>query len=368
MALANNRADSLSPVLAQTLKAAAHKLLPDAVGRKMSALWHFRGQFTWAAKTALTQGRPKSLIYFGISPGDDLLCTSVLHELACRNHRNIWMMSNYPELFSGNASVTRVVPAADRYREYAGLLGAHYKFVQYAAVCPEEDRSVPPARHIIAELCASAGIKGQVALRPYYYPTETEMKNSFWAQGMIAIQTSGLAAKLPMRNKQWFPERFQEVVNRLKRDFKFVQLGSASDPLLADVMDLRGKSNIRESAAVLASCRLFVGTVGFLMHLARAAECPAVIIFGGREAPWQSGYGCNLNLYSAVPCAPCWLWNRCDYNRVCMDTITAQEVIHAIRQITARARNPLKVDLIQLSRQTGEASSSENVQPATTTD
>jgi ADP-heptose:LPS heptosyltransferase len=226
--------------------------------------------------------------------------------------------------------------------------------VGYSTVDVEKDMSVPPVRHIIAELCASAKIEGQVALRPYFYLAAEEKIKGAWAEGMIAIQSGGLSAKLPMRNKQWFPERFQEVVNRLKNNFKFVQLGSTGDPPLAGVIDLRGKTSIRETAAVLANCRLYIGTVGFLMHLARAVECPAVIIFGGREAPWQSGYGCNINLYSAESCAPCWLWNKCDYNRICMDKIAANDVVHAIEQITSRARNPLKVDEYRLSSAAGE--------------
>ena len=348
MLQANEGIGSLRTAPSRPLKAAFHKLLPGAASRKVSALWHFRGQLGWGIKTAIKKGRPHKLIYFGISPGDDLLCTAVLHELASRRRQKVWMMSNYPELFDGNASVARVVPVESRYREYAGLMGGTDQFVQYSEVRPELDMSVPPARHIIAELCASAKIAGEVALRPYFYLAEAEKKNGAWARGMIAIQSGGLAAKLPMRNKQWFPERFQEVVNHLKDDYKFVQLGSPSDSLLTGVEDLRGKTSIRETAAVLANCRLFIGTVGFLMHLARAAECPAVIVFGGREAPWQSGYGCNINLYSAVPCAPCWLWNRCDHNRVCMDNITARHVIQAIEQIVVRPRSPLEVERVVL--------------------
>lgn len=328
----------------QPLKAAARKLIPDAAYHQASAIWRFRGRFTWALKIAMKKGRPETLVYFGISPGDDLLCTAVLHELKNRNHKKIWMMSNYPELFNGNDNVDLVVPAEDRFRDYATLLGGKYQFLQYAAVDTEKDMSVPPARHIIAELCASAKIKGQIALRPYFYLTTAEKESGAWAKGMIAIQSSGLAAKLPMRNKQWFPERFQEVVNHLKNDFQFVQLGSAGDPPLKDVTDLRGKTNIRETAAVLANCRLHIGSVGFLMHLARATECPAVIVFGGREAPWQSGYSCNINLYSAVPCAPCWLWNKCDHERICMDNIMARDAIDAIGKILANQRNPLPVD------------------------
>jgi len=55
-----------------------------------------------------------------------------------------------------------------------------------------------------------------------------------------------------------------------------------------------------------------------------------------------------------VPCAPCWLWNRCDYNRVCMDTITAQEVIGAVEQIASQKRDSLKVEYYELTPNAGE--------------
>lgn len=84
------------------------------------------------------------------------------------------------------------------------------------------------------------------------------------------------------------------------------------------------------------------------MHLARAVECPAVILYGGREAPWQSGYTCNTNLYSPLPCAPCWLWNHCDYDRECMNRITVSDVVQAIRERLARPRNPLPVDFAEV--------------------
>ena len=162
MLQANEGIGSLSTTPSRPLKAAFHKLLPGAASRKVSALWHFRGQLGWGIKTAIKQGRPHKLIYFGISPGDDLLCTAVLHELASRRRQKVWMMSNYPELFDGNASVARVVPVESRYREYVGLMGGTDQFVQYCEVRPELDMSVPPSRHIIAELCASAKIAGEI--------------------------------------------------------------------------------------------------------------------------------------------------------------------------------------------------------------
>jgi ADP-heptose:LPS heptosyltransferase len=92
-----------------------------------------------------------------------------------------------------------------------------------------------------------------------------------------------------------------------------------------------------------------VGTVGLLMHLARAVECPSVIIFGGREAPWQSGYVCNFNIYSEMPCAPCWRSNTCDFNRQCMSNISADDVVSAIRQMLDRPRSPLAVETVEIT-------------------
>lgn len=333
-----------SDIKLRPLKRTARKVMSDSAYRRAAAIWHLRGWHFWALKVALHCGRPKSLIHLGTAPGDDLLCTAVLRELAKREHEKIWMMSSYPELFEGNADVTQVVPVDPRYPDCATLWGAKCQFLEYAAIDLEKDTSVPPTRHIIAELCARAGVTGSIALRPYFYLTEAEKEKGAWAKGMIAIQSSGLAAKWPMRNKQWFPERFQAVVDRLKNEFTFVQLGSASDPPLTGVVDSRGKTDIRQTAAILSNCRLHIGNVGFLMHLARATECPAVIVYGGREAPWQSGYTCNTNLYTAVPCAPCWLWNRCDFGRMCMDSISVDHVIDGVRRQLQFCREELPID------------------------
>jgi ADP-heptose:LPS heptosyltransferase len=320
----------------------------EGIRHRLTTLWDSRNHCLWFAQTALTRGCPERILHFGIGPGDDLLCTVVMRELRKRGQKKIWMMTKNPELFEHNPDVDEVVPIDYRFREYAWVRGKKWHVLEYSRIDVEKDQSEPPQRHILAELCGRMGVQGEITMRPYFQLTDEERTKTAWAQETIAIQSSGLGGQMLMRNKQWFPERFQAVVDRLKAQFKFVQVGSANDPALEGVTDLRGKTGIRESAAVLASCRLFLGNVGFLMHLARAVECPSVIIFGGREAPWQSGYSCNLNLYSAVPCAPCWLWNKCDYNRMCMDNISADNVIQAVEQLTGRARNPLAVDQFTL--------------------
>lgn len=299
-------------------------------------------------KVRLTCGLPELLLYFGYSPGDDMLCTAVVHELNKRGRKGIWVMSKSPDLFEGNDEVARVVPADPRYERFARFHGCEFRELEYAPYDRAADRSLPPTRHIIAEMCVRAGIQGRIEMRPYLHLTAAECANGTWAKGKIAIQSSGMGASLKMANKQWVPERFQQVVDALAGRFEFVQVGAPSDPPLQNVTDVRGKTSRRELAAVLANCRLYIGTVGFLMHVARAVECPSVIIYGGREAPWQTGYGCNANLYSPEPCAPCWLWSRCDYEHVCMTKITADAVVQAALEKLAQPAGPLAVDVCNL--------------------
>lgn len=348
------------------IRAAVKSLLPPTVSRAARDGWENLRDRIGALAFGLSfvvarKPRPAMLLYFGFSPGDDLLCTAVMRELCKRGKGPVLMVSNHLGLFAGNRDVAYVRPLWRRYsqhgstmsicRRLAAAWGCRFVQPEYAPPL-DADHSRPPPRHIIAEMCVHAGISGPVTIRPYLCLTEEEKAEARFASGMIVIQSSGLAAHHPIRNKQWPVERFQGVVDALEGELSFIQLGSVMDPALRGAKDLRGATGVREAAAILSQARLFVGTVGFLMHLARAVECPSVIIFGGREAPWQSGYICNANLYSPVPCAPCWRWNGCEFARECMDRITVPDVVSAIREMTGRPRGPLAVETVEIADQT----------------
>ena len=300
---------------------------------------------------------PKVIIYFGYALGDDLLCTAVLRELRRREMDRLLMISDHGELFMGNSDPMSVRPLWRRYspdrsteaicRRFVRIWGGEFKRLEYAPVAGF-DRRIVPSRHIVAEMCARAGVTGSISIRPYFHLGASEKSAAEWASGRVVIQSSGLAARHAMLNKQWPEERYQEVVDALRDEINFVQLGAKQDTLLEGVQDLRGVTSIRETAAILHHARLYVGSVGFLMHLARAVECPSTIIFGGREAPWQSGYLCNLNLYSGVPCAPCWRTNTCDFGRKCLQQISVSDVVSAIREMLRRPRSPLAVESAEI--------------------
>ena len=281
------------------------------------------------------------------SLGGDLATTLVFRELKKRGTRGLTFFTPHRSLFERNPDVDKVInrPAT---RTGWGELGLPLIPLGETKYDPMRDADEPPTEHALIQMCRLAGVGGPVELRPYLFLTREEFAAGRIAANQVVMQTSTLADSQPMRNKEWYPHRFQEVCSELRFDVHVVQLGAADDPKLEGATDLRGKTTPRESAAILANSLVFIGLVGFLMHLARAVDCRSVIIYGGREKPAQTGYVANKNLYSQVRCAPCWLRNPCDFDRKCMDMIPVAQVITAAAEQISRYGTLLEIQTATL--------------------
>jgi len=281
-------------------------------------------------------GKPQTLVYFGAAPGDDLLCTPIIESLARSGAAPVWMMSNHADLFRGNPSVAHVVKYDDGLAWALGALGVRRLRLRYHDYDPVTDRSPAPPDHIIRLMARRAGLEPSVSLAPRMYLDDSERAWGTFGERQIAFQSSTKSGGMPIATKEWLPGRFQQVVDALAPGFTIVQVGTLDHPPLAHAIDLRGKTTIREAAAVLHNSLAFVGLVGFLMHLAKAVGTRSAIVYGGREHPSQSGYDDNVNLFTELPCSPCWLWNRCPYDMTCMDRIMPEAVVRAVRGIIDR--------------------------------
>jgi hypothetical protein len=299
-----------------------------------------------AARLLAQRGVPDLFINaVGAGIGDDLLCTAMFRELCLRGQSNFWVTSKHPELYRYNKDVSVVVPALSRYDIMLKWFGTKAVYPWYTSYHPAFDRDDPmPEQHLISIMCQKAGITGEITLRPYFVLSDEEARQGKRVPRQVAIMSAGLDARHSMRNKNWMLEGYQGVVTALKDRYDFVQLGSRNDPPLEGALDLRGKTSLRETAAVLHGSLAFVGQVGLLMHLARAVDCRSVIVYGGRETPAQSGYPCNVNLYSPVHCSPCWRLNTCPYDRMCLQQIGVSEVIDALEVQLGRQGTPLECD------------------------
>jgi len=299
---------------------------------------------------ALAWGMPKCSLIFGpLSLGDDLLCTAVLHEARERG-QPFAMFTQRPELFLNNPDPFSIHPIDDHYLKLLRKLGHQVCSPYYVTADPsDQNRDVLPDRHVIAEMCRIAGLKGEISIRPYLHLTPTELNTAPRLPRQIAIQTSGLSAALPYQTKEWGPKRFETLAKLLSSGFSLVQLGSPNDPALPSVaLDLRGQTTLREAAAIQASSLVFVGLEGFLTHLARAVDCPSVVIHGGRAAPHIFGYSANINLHSQPSCSPCGLRNSCPHDMSCMSAISPEEVAKAVTKLADRPPGPLPVETAHL--------------------
>jgi ADP-heptose:LPS heptosyltransferase len=280
--------------------------------------------------------------------GDDLMCTTVFRELKKRGVRRLAMATQHPSLFQNNSDVDKVLFHPRPRLNSALRLGLPLLRLGYSTYNPLTDGDTPLDEHVLIKLARLANIGGPIELRPYLFLTREEFAAGRKAEHQVVIQSSGMSAPYAMRNKEWYPDRFQEVCSELRLDLSVIQIGSPNDPKLEGATDLRGKTTIRQSAAILANALVFIGLEGFLMHLARAVDCRSVILYGGRLKPSQIGYVANKNLYTQVRCAPCWLRNPCDFDRKCMDAITPQHVIAAAAEQIARYGTLLDVQTAQL--------------------
>jgi len=275
--------------------------------------------------------------------GDDLMCTTVFRELRKRNKRSVAMVTRNPGLFEKNPDVEKIIVQTDAPANRWGRAGLPVLTLAHSGYDAARDLDLPPDEHVLIRMCRLASITGPVELRPYIFLTPTELAAGRLGENQVAVQSTGLASPLAMMNREWYPQRFQELCAQLRSDVRVVQVGSVSDMKLEGAIDLRGKTNLRQTAAVLANSLVFIGLVGFVMHLARAVDCRSVIIYGGREKPTVTGYVANKNLYTQVRCAPCWLRNPCEFNRKCMDMITVDQVIAATADQISRYGTLLEV-------------------------
>src|SRR5262245_30510076 len=164
--------------------------------------------------------------------------------------------------------------------------------------------------------------------------------------------------------KWWSPGRYQQVVDHFRGRIQFVQVGNQGHhhPRLKGVIDLRGKTNVRQLVRLVYHSQGILSGVTGLMHLAAAVEVkrgfsvhrPCVVVAGGRESPHWEAYPFHqfIHTVGALPCCRhggCWRARtfplsdgdvRDNANHLCvdvrgelprcMDMISAEEVIRRI--------------------------------------
>ena len=151
------------------------------------------------------------------------------------------------------------------------------------------------------------------------------------------------------RHKRW--PYYEELVRALLKEYADAQiciLGAGGDsfpgelPRSGQVVDLRGRLSLRETAWVFAQARLAIGNDCGPMHIADAVQTPSLVMFGPtcdlKSGPMYRG----VSLHADVACSPC------QYDRATLDTcaeprcMTDLSVGLVLRQIARLLRGPCK--------------------------
>ena len=108
-----------------------------------------------------------------------------------------------------------------------------------------------------------------------------------------------------------------------------------TSPGSGPVVNLCGKLTPRESAAVFAQARVFIGHDSGPMHLAAAVQTPCVAIFAARNKPrvWFPYGHQHRVLYPQTDCWGCGLETCIIEKKKCLTSITVDEVVTEVRVV-----------------------------------
>jgi len=195
-------------------------------------------------------------------------------------------------------------------------------------------------KHIVELICENFGVVPK-SIEPDLIFSENEIKENSQKmvlpeEDFITVEPNGKTDYFA-QNRLWFFDRWQELINQLSEFTQIIQVGDDNGKSLSNVINLNGNLTFREATWVISQSRLFVSTIGGLMHAARAVETKSVILYAGTEKNKMAGYSDNINMTKYVECSPCGLKVECPYGKECMD-FSVEEIYEKVLENIIDAR------------------------------
>jgi ADP-heptose:LPS heptosyltransferase len=261
--------------------------------------------------------------------GDVLLCTPALRAVRQANPDcRIVFYTAFPSLVEGLPFVDEVCPPRpDGQKDGVVVLGY--------------EKSRPPHRHLARIIGDDLGLDVR-DVRPSCVLDEARRDRfrEAWADLPRPWVVITRRASKFTPNKDWPDGHWEILLDRLlERGATVIEVGTDRagfrERSHAHYVDLIGRTTLAELVAATAAADLHVGPISGPVHIAAAFGVPAVVIYGGYEHPCATEYPGNVNFYSPVPCAPCWLKTPCPYDRKCLQQISPQMVLDGVDRVWA---------------------------------
>ena len=153
--------------------------------------------------------------------------------------------------------------------------------------------------------------------------------------------------------KCWIPERFRAVTEKLLKntDVYIVYFGDLATVNLVNelcaelpsrVINLAGRTSLRELSALISVCDLLLTNDSGPMHIADALGVPIVALFGSTSEVITGPYRSGTVIHKHVQCSPCYQ-RVCPIDFRCMKQIETDEVYEAVRKNLYGRRSKLSV-------------------------
>ncbi len=288
--------------------------------------------------------RPRKLVLDLIYPlGDAVILTAAVRDLhRCHPGRFITdVRCCCPDVWRHNPLITPLDPKASDVE----VIDCHCPQVRLSNRSPLNTIQ-GFTRHLGEQLgvsIESGPIKGEIYLSKWEKRQSSPIAH-FTGEEIPYWVVSG-GGKSDVTIKWWSRERYQGVIDHFAGKIQFVQIGANGHwhPRLDGVIDLRGRTSVRELIRLIYRAQGVLCPTTSLMHLAAAVETPpgepprraCVVVAGGREPPHWAAYPHHqfVHTLGSLPCCSnggCWRSrtrplglgdDRDEERKICLDRV-----------------------------------------------
>ncbi len=161
------------------------------------------------------------------------------------------------------------------------------------------------------------------------------------------VPAGGVSWGMQAHFRRWPKEGFVEVARRLARRerVRILVFGERQDhAICAEIaravgpaaVDVSGQTTLEQFIGLIARCDLVISNDGGPVHIAASQDVRTVSIFGPVDpevyGPFPRGDRHRVVHHAGLPCRPCYHRFRlpeCPYDRACLNTLAADEVLAA---------------------------------------
>ena len=321
--------------------------------------WFMVSPIRWGVEWILKK-RKMVVLYrvWGTGIGDTLSMTTVLNWLHHKKKVQGIVFSKVSALFENNPQVVLHLNYSTMPKLLRSLLKTSFKYLRGdCVICVGQEKWVLgtlPWREYVPDCKGRSSFaigdlvpdwSGPLDLLekalPYLVFSEEELRTygeryqQLPAEFGIVKASGGTSRSSGMVLKNWSIEGMQSVV--LEPDaspYPWIQIGDKNEPALNGVINLLGKTSLRETCFLISRAKVVLSTEGFISHVAAAFERPMVIVFSGYH-DYESYHYPSARKVLADPmpvCAPCYLNSCITPGKPCTSTISVNQVVSEVRQ------------------------------------